>query len=168
MYKKLISFDFDGTLCHTPNPEIGRPQWEKATGYQWKGRGWWGNPESLNLNIFYPPINQWVYAHYLEYVSNPDNYVFIATGRLKKLENHVKKVLNLHDLKSDLFCNTGGETFRFKCYLFESLINVNPKAEELILFDDRHEHLVKFKEWAKLQPIKVTIIDVINKKWMTT
>ena len=40
----------------------------------------------------------------------------------------------------------------------------NQKANELIMFDDRHEHLYKFVEWGKLQPIKVTIIDVINKK----
>jgi hypothetical protein len=32
------------------------------------------------------------------------------------------------------------------------------------MYDDRHEHLDKFVEWGKYQKIKVTIIDVINKK----
>jgi hypothetical protein len=90
--------------------------------------------------------------------------VFIATGRLQKLKPHVERVLKLHGIDCDLYCNTGGDTFNFKCYLFESLIRNNPKADELIMFDDRHEHLDKFIEWGKKQPIKVTIIDVINKK----
>lgn len=166
MIKKLVSFDFDGTLIHTPTPEGGRPEWERATGLSWQGRGWWGNPESLNTKIFYPPVNQWVYDKFLQYQSDDSNYVFIATGRLKKLEPHVERVLKLHDIDCDLYCNTGGDTFNFKCYLFESLIKKYPSADELIMFDDRHEHLHKFVEWAKRQPIKVTIIDVINKVTM--
>ena len=166
MFNRLISFDFDNTLIHTPTPETGRLEWENKTGLSFQGRGWWGNPESLNTKIFYPALNQWVFNKFDEYQSDPSNYVFIATGRLKKLEPHVKKVLDLHNIKCDVYCNTGGDTFNFKCYLFETLINVNPNAEELILFDDRHEHLDRFVEWGKKQRIKVTIIDVINKKQM--
>ena len=164
MYKRLISFDFDKTLIHTPEPDSGKPIWEKATGLKWQGRGWWGNPESLNENIFFPPVNIWVHNHYIKYKSDPDNYVFIATGRLKKLEPQVKKILDNHNIDSDLYCNTGGDTFNFKCYLYQRLINANPKAEELILFDDRHEHIVEFEKWMKTQSIKVSIVDVINKK----
>jgi hydroxymethylpyrimidine pyrophosphatase-like HAD family hydrolase len=165
MYTKLVSFDFDGTMIHTPTPEIGKPEWEKATGLSWQGRGWWGNPESLNLNVFYPPVNQWVYKHYVTEKSNPNAYVFIATGRLSRLEKRVLDVLKLHNLKfDDVYCNTGGETLKFKCYLFEKLIRENPKATELTMYDDRHEHIMEFINWAKRQPIKVNIIDVINKK----
>jgi hypothetical protein len=32
------------------------------------------------------------------------------------------------------------------------------------MYDDRHEHIVKFKEWAIGQRADVTIIDVTNKK----
>lgn len=164
MIKKLISFDFDGTLIHTPTPETGRDEWEKKTGLSWAGRGWWGNPESLNTKVFYPPVNQWVYNHFEKYLSDSKNYVFIATGRLHRLKPQVQNVLKLHNINCDLFCNTGGETFNFKCYLFEKLIKSNPHADELIMFDDRHEHLIKFLEWSKTQPIKVTIIDINNKK----
>lgn len=164
MFDKLICFDFDGTLIHTPTPETGRDEWEKATGLSWQGRGWWGNAESLNTKIFYPPVNQWVYNQFLNYQSDDKNYVFIATGRLQKLERHVQKVLDLHDIKCDLFCNTGGETFNFKRHLFEKIISENPSAKEFIMYDDRHEHLDRFVEWGKFQKIKVTIIDVINKK----
>jgi hydroxymethylpyrimidine pyrophosphatase-like HAD family hydrolase len=164
MAKRLVCFDFDGTLIHTPTPESGKPEWEKATGLSWQGRGWWGNPESLNLNVFYPPVNQWVFTHYEKEISTPDTYVFLATGRLSRLEKQVLDVLKLHDIKfDDVFCNTGGETFKFKCYLFEKIIKKNPDAVEFIIFDDRYEHIVKFKDWAKTQTIDVTIVDVINK-----
>ena len=163
MIKKLASFDFDGTLIHTPTPETGRSEWERSTGLSFQGRGWWGNAESLNTNVFYPPVNQWVYKYFLEYQSDPEAYTFIATGRLARLERQVRKVLDLHDINCDLFCNTGGETFNFKKYLFETKIKEFPRSEEIILFDDRHEHIEKFVEWGKTQPIKVTIVDVINK-----
>jgi hypothetical protein len=163
MIKKIISFDFDGTLIYTPTPEIGRPQWEKETGLAWAGRGWWGSAESLNTNVFHPPVNPWVFNQFEKYQADDENYVFIATGRLSRLEKQVRSVLALHDIDCDLYCNTGGDTYNFKCHLFETLIRNNPYAEEIILFDDRHEHLVKFVEWAKMQPINVVIIDVINK-----
>lgn len=164
MITKLVSYDFDGTLIHTPTPETGRPAWEKATGLSWAGRGWWGNPESLNLHVFYPPVNQWVYNKYIQDVADESTYTFIATGRLARLDRHVQKVLNLHGIDAPLFCNTGGDTLRFKCKLFEKMIEKYDKATEFIMYDDRQEHLQHFVEWAKKQPIKVSIIDVINKK----
>jgi hydroxymethylpyrimidine pyrophosphatase-like HAD family hydrolase len=164
MIKKIVCFDFDNTLIHTPTPETGRPEWEKSTGLSWAGRGWWGNPESLNLNVFYPPVNGWVHRRYLEAISDPETYVFIATGRLIRLERQVKKVLDLHDIDCDLFCNNGGETFNFKCHLFEKMIEKYPKSTEFTMYDDRQEHLQRFVEWAKSQPIKVNIIDAVNKK----
>lgn len=165
MYTKITCFDFDGTLIHTPTPELGKPEWEKKTGLSWAGRGWWGNKESLNLDVFYPPVNQWVYNKYLQETSDPNNYVFLATGRLERLSKHVNAVLDLHDIKfHEVFCNTGGETFKFKCYLFEKIIAANPKATEFTMYDDRHEHISEFVKWAKRQPIKVNIIDVVNKK----
>jgi hypothetical protein len=176
MYKRLVCFDFDGTLINTPTPELGRGEWEKATGLSWAGRGWWGNAESLNTNIFYPPVNGWVYKFYEKYINDPETYCFLATGRLARLERQVLDVLELHgitftpseDSATGVFCNTGGETFNFKTRLFESKIRQFPKAEEFIMFDDRHEHLVKFEDWAENQTIPVTIVDVINKSEFKT
>jgi hypothetical protein len=165
MIKKIVCFDFDGTLVNTPTPESGKPVWEKETGLSWAGRGWWGNPESLNLKVFgHIPTNGWVHKKYLEAISDPETYVFIATGRLKRLENHVQKILDSHGIDCDLFCNTGADTFRFKCNLFQDMIRKFPKAESFTMYDDRQEHLTEFVEWAKRQPIDINIIDVINKK----
>lgn len=165
MYKRLVCFDFDQTLINTPEPEYGKPEWERITGQKWLSKGWWGNPESLNLDVFQPPINGWVYQQYQKEISQPDSYVFLATGRLNKLKKQVVDILDFHNIKfNDIFCNTGGDTFTFKCKLFEKIISENLEAKEFTMYDDREEHLERFVEWAKEQPMKVNIIDVINKK----
>lgn len=169
-YKKIIAFDFDKTLIHTMEPEEGRKKWlmEKCENFP-HPVGWWSKPESMDINIFYPTINDWTYKHYLNAISDEDNYVFLATGRMDKLKNEVQAILDFHDFKfHDVFCNCGGETFRFKTRLFESIMRKNPKADEFILYDDRHEHLINFVHWAKDMEdkfkMKITIIDVVNKK----
>lgn len=162
--ENLVAFDFDSTLIHTPTPESGKEHWEKETGSSWAGRGWWGNPESLNLNIFYPPVNQWVYKFYKQYSEDTNSHCFLATGRVEKLRGAVIKVLKLHDIDIDLYCNPGMDTYLFKARLFTNLID-RYKPKKFIMFDDRHEHLVKFvNEWAPKQKVPIEIIDVINKK----
>ena len=32
------------------------------------------------------------------------------------------------------------------------------------MYDDRHEHLVRFEEWAAEHRIDVKVVDVVNKK----
>lgn len=172
MFTKLVCFDFDGTLFYTPEPDNGRDIWEKETGTIFPGSGWWANPESLNTNIFYIPINEWVYSYYKKYIEDNSCYVFLASGRLKKLENKVLEILELNnikfkpswDSKTGVYCNTGGKTLKFKLDLFSKKISENPEVSEFIIFEDRSEHILNFIEWAKEQKIKVTIIDVINKK----
>ena len=56
-YNKLISFDFDDTLCHTPLPEDGKQIWFEKTGTEWPYNGWWSKPESLDLEVFDIPVN---------------------------------------------------------------------------------------------------------------
>lgn len=164
---KLIVFDFDGTLLHTPTEEAGKKIWKEKTGYEFPHTGWWGKAESLDTNIFYIPVNEWVYRKYLEAIADDEAYVILATGRLEKVQNmrkNVEFILNDNNLSFDeVHLNTGGDTFRFKCKLFEKLID-ELGVEDIIMYDDRHEHLVKFEEWAQKQKVDVTIVDIINKR----
>jgi hypothetical protein len=169
MIKKLISFDFDKTLILTPLEEEGKLMWENHYNMKFPRKGWWSHPESLDLEVFEPKPDPWVLSEFTKCTSE-DNYVFIATGRIKKLETHVEKVLdynNIHKRSSprtfgydDLFTNTGGETFQFKCNLFEKIIKENSDSKEFIMYDDREEHLEKFCEWAKKQDIVIKIYNV--------
>jgi hypothetical protein len=166
-YKRLISFDFDDTLCHTPKPEEGKEIWKEKTGTDWPYGGWWGKAESIDPEIFDIPVNPWVYQKYLEAVSDPDNYVILATGRLNKVPdmlNHVKTILNNNNISFDeIHLNWGGDTYKFKTKLFEEKIE-ELGVKEFVMYDDRQEHLVKFEEWAEEHHVDVKVIDVINKK----
>lgn len=164
--KRLISFDFDDTLCHTPTPEVGKKLYFEKTGNIWPYQGWWGRSDSIDMSIFDIPLNKWVYAKYLEATSDPENYVILATGRLKKapgMMENVQKILNYHNLSFDeIHLNWGGDTYKFKTMLFEQLIE-KLGVQEFIMYDDRVEHLEKFEEWAAEHHIDVTVVDVVNK-----
>jgi hypothetical protein len=166
-YKKLISFDFDKTLFFTPEPELGKDIFLEKTGKVWPHRGWWGKSETLDLEIFEIPKNDWVYNHFLKYNDeNSENYIILATGRLKKVEgmsDNVNKILEENNIEFDeVHLNWGGDTLKFKTKLFEQKIQFLG-VEEFIMLDDREEHLLEFEKWAKNQNIKITIIDVVNK-----
>ena len=166
-YNKLISFDFDDTLCHTPLPEDGKQVWFEKTGTEWPYNGWWSKPESLDLEVFDIPVNNWVYQRYLEAVTDDSAYLILATGRIEALRKEVELVLNHHNLSFDeVYLNFGGDTYSFKTRLFENLIK-KVRPQEFIMYDDRQEHLPKFEEWATTQPCVVTIVDVVNKTTKT-
>jgi phosphoglycolate phosphatase-like HAD superfamily hydrolase len=167
MKKRLIVFDFDGTLFHTQTPTLGEKIWSEKTGTDWPYNGWWSHPETLDTEIFYTPVNQWVYKKYLEAVSDDDNYVILATGRLAKkegmLENIEKLLIDNNISFDEIHLNWGGDTFRFKTKLFEEKIK-ELGVHELIMYDDRYEHLMKFKEWKSDMNTKITIIDITKKR----
>lgn len=162
-YDKIISFDFDDTLCHTPLPEEGKVIWKQKTGFDWPHKGWWSKRESLDTEIFDIPVNKWTYEKYLDSISDDSSYVILVTGRIEPLRKQVELVLNKNNLSfNDVFLNFGGDTFSFKTRLFENLIKQH-EPSELVMYDDREEHIVRFYEWAKLQPCKITVVDVVRK-----
>lgn len=164
--KKLYSFDFDDTLCYSKRPTEGMPEWEQKTGLKWPYNGWWSKAETLDPEIFYTPLNEWVYKRYLEAIADDDAYIIMATGRLEKVPNmrkNIEKILSQHNLSFDeIHLNWGGDTYRFKTRLFEELIE-RIKPEEFIMYDDRHLHLIEFKKWAKTISCKVKIVNVVDK-----
>lgn len=172
-YKKLICFDFDKTLCNTIEPEEGISIWKEKTGFDYphirvnKGVetiGWWSKPETLDLNIFDTQLNKPVYDEYLKAVSDSDNFVILATGRLERLRKEVELILDRYNLSfKGIFLNKGGDTFTFKKTLFERLIS-ELEPEEFIMYDDRQSHLIEFEKWAKTMSCDITIIDVVNMK----
>lgn len=190
-YNKLICFDFDDTLFHTPMPEEGKKTWKERTGTEWPYRGWWGRSESIGFTkdgeiitfidrggkerpIFEIPKNEWVYEKYLEAVSEKDTtgetYIIVATGRLDKatgMREGIESILRENNLVLDeVHLNWGEDTFAFKRKLFEKMID-KLGAEEFTMYDDRQEHLPKFEDWADKQGIKINVVDVVNKTTKT-
>ena len=79
------------------------------------------------------------------------------------LEN-ITKILNQHNVSFDeIHLNWGGDTYNFKTKLFEEKIE-ELGVHEFVMYDDRHEHLIKFHEWAAEHHVTVKVVDVIKKE----
>jgi hypothetical protein len=170
MYQTLYSFDFDDTLIHTMLPDPGMKIWKEKTGKTWPYRGWWSKVETLDMSIFDTPKNEWTYKKYLEAKADPTGYMILATGRLDTvsgMRDGVIKILNYYGLSFDeIYLNPGGDTFKFKTRLFETLIS-KTGCKHFVMYDDRADHLPHFYEWAEKQISKVTVVDVVNKTMRT-
>jgi len=185
----LYSFDFDDTMCHTVLPEDGEKIWFEKTGTKWPYKGWWSKPETVDLEYFDTPKNEWVYQEYLNARKDEDSVIILATGRLQKvpgMRENIIEILNKHNLSFDevwkiessdehqnnngqdgIYLNWGGDTYAFKTTLFEKLIEIT-NCEHFVMYDDREAHLSRFEEeWAEKQKCKVTIVDVVKKEFIT-
>lgn len=193
----LYSFDFDDTLFHTMLPDPGMQIWEdkmkimypdEPEKWKWPHRGWWSKPETIDMNIFETPMNNWTYREYLKACEDIDSLKILATGRLQKvpeMRENIEKILNKHNFSFDeiwiiqssdtqqngngengIYLNWGGDTFDFKTKLFSKLIE-ETNCDKFVMYDDRQEHLPRFEEWALSQDCEITIVDVVNKVSIT-
>jgi hypothetical protein len=135
MIKRLVAFDFDGTLMNSPEPETGKVQWSEKMGKPYPFKGWWGRPESLDLNVFdikpYPSMLEQLKKEQ----STPDTYVIILTSRMEKLRPEVEAVLKTNNIVVDKLVmkraegNKGIKILRYVAQM--------PDLEEISVFEDR-------------------------------
>jgi len=156
---KLVVMDFDGTLVDTPLPtDENKAIWKEKTGKSWEG-GWFGNSDSLNLDVFEMPTIPSVISSYRKEKSNPNSLVIMLTGRIMSVSMDVKRVLNHHGLKfDDYLFNDGGETSKNKIKHMEMILKYNPNIRTVEIFDDRDSHIQIFQEWGD-EMIKQGYID---------
>lgn len=146
---KISVFDFDGTLVDTPLPEIGKKEYKEKTGEDWPFSGWWGRELSLDASVFDMPVIQSVITDYQKEKTNPNTCVVMLTGRMVKLGDSVKKILDANNLKFDEYhFNRGGSTDVAKIKTMESLLVKYPNTKELEMWDDRLEHIPVFQSWG--------------------
>ncbi len=148
-FKKLSVFDFDGTLVNTPLPEEGKKEYKEKTGQDWPHAGWWGQPMSLDSEIFDMSIIPSVIRAYLKEINDPNTMVVMVTGRINKLSGLVKKILDDNGLKfHEYHFNNGGSTESAKKKTFDKILSQNPSITEMELWDDRIEHIPVFQAWG--------------------
>ena len=164
--KKLAIFDFDGTLFDTLEPISGKELWQQKTGTPYPHQGWWSKPESLDITILdeIKPID-YIYERYKQHKQNND-YVYLATGRLIRLEKEVLNILNQHGITFDgIYLNNEKDTLSFKLKLFDKLIHKHRNdVDGVIIYEDREEHISEFDMWRKHLKEDVKIYNVNTKK----
>ena len=161
--KRIAVFDFDGTLVDSPIPEIGKEVYKAKTGEDWPHKGWWGRPETLDMDIFDIPVIDHVIADYEIEKAKDDTMVIMLTGRMPKLASQVEKILAAKGLEfHGYFYNTGGATLDFKIGILQTFVERFPNLTSLVMWDDRLEHIPSFQKWGNaLQDIEfdITIVE---------
>lgn len=150
MIKKLVAFDFDGTLIDSPEKESGKVEWSEKTGQQYPHIGWWGRPESLNLDIFdIKPFSN-VLNILKKEVANPESYVIILTSRMEKLRPQIEAVLNKNHIHVDKIDMKRAESDKGKKIL--RYIEQFPDLQEIDVYDDRDSDIVSYKQISSIIP----------------
>ena len=146
---KLAIWDFDGTLVDTPLPLQGKALYKEKTGNDWPFSGWWGQKLSLDMNVFDMPVIKSVITDYQKEKTNPNTCMVMLTGRMVKLGDSVKKILDAKKLTFDEYhFNRGGSTDVAKIKTLETLLEKYPNVKDLEMWDDRLEHIPVFQSWG--------------------
>jgi hypothetical protein len=151
--KKLVIYDFDGTLFKSPDDKEGKEIYEEETGEPWPFKGWWGRNESLLPPIVpQKPDPHW----YIQDVVNnqkkdsedPNAKVVLMTGRPVQIRNRVMEILDHAGIRfNDTFFagqsgTKGSGTFEIKSNNIKRLLNND--FDLLEIWEDRPEHVEAF------------------------
>lgn len=183
--KRVVIYDFDGTLFKSPLREDGELLYFEATGKKLPFPGWWGRLESLSPPIIpEKPGPEWLITNtinaYREDIKDEETEVILMTGRPFK---HRKRILEICEHNNLLFHDhyfrgqpgqKGRDTLEIKSnFIVEHLIH--PELAFLEIWEDRPEHTSAFYDLAKKWKItfpnleKITIHDVLynqlNEVW---
>ena len=147
--KRLAVYDFDGTLIDSPEPEMGKKQWEEKKGTPYPHVGWWGRKESLDTDVFdikpFPNILAKLQAD----MADPDTSTIILTSRMDKLRPQLENILKLNGITvDDLITKRGRED---KGDIILKIENYNQDLEEIVVYDDfMNRDAGKIAEYTKI------------------
>lgn len=143
MITRLCAFDFDATLINSPEKEAGQAEWSEKMGVPFKYQGWWGRPESLDLNVFDIKPFPKVLSILNKDVSTPATYVIVLTSRQEKLRPLVQAVLDVNNIHVDkLDMQRGARTKGQKILDYASKL---PDLREINVYDDRDTDIISYE-----------------------
>ena len=139
--------------------KMGRPVFERS--------GWWGRHETLEPPLVPNPVTmEWFNPQVLSEfnTSKKSNHAItlLLTGRHFHLRKHVERICNdVGIIDDDVHLFLMGEngpkpegakptnTFSWKSWIIDQFIKLNPEVNKLIIWEDRLEHIEKFKGLQK-------------------
>jgi len=142
MIRRLIAFDFDSTLMNSPEQGNGVQLWQDKMGYQFPYKGWWGRPESLDLNVFDIKPFPNVLKELEREVSTPNTYVIILTSRQEKLRPQLEAVLNKNNIHVDKVDMKRIEKNKGERIL--EYVEQFPDLQEICVYDDRDSDIQSY------------------------
>ncbi|MFA5207131.1 MAG: hypothetical protein WC428_00375 [Candidatus Paceibacterota bacterium] len=162
MITRFCAFDFDGTLINSPDKESGKITWSEVMGEPFKYQGWWGRPESLDLNVFDIKPFPKVLSILNKDVSTPATYVIVLTSRVVRLRPLVQAILDVNNIHVDKLDMKGDE--RNKGQKILDYIKKFPDLREVNVYDDRDTDIISYQEIESQVPenIKYRIFTANN------
>jgi len=151
--KRLIISDFDGTIINSPMPEIGKKKYKEKTGNDYPHLGWWGRPESLDLNIFNIKPFPSILNQLREEQAKPNTYVVILTSRMEKLRPQVQAVLDVNHISHDKLDMKRAEGNKGKKLL--RYVQQFPELEEINVYEDRDCDIQSYEAIRNQIPNKI-------------
>lgn len=143
MIRRLVAFDFDGTLIDSPEKEQGKVQWAEKMGKPFPYIGWWGRPESLDLNVFDIKPFPSVLNQLKKEQSKPDTQVIVLTSRMEKLRSQVQAVLDVNDIDvAKLDMKRSEKTKGDKILRYISTL---PDLREVNVYEDRDTDIESYE-----------------------
>ena len=147
--KKVVFYDFDGTLIDSPMPNPGKEIYKEKTGKDYPHRGWWGRPESMDLDIFDIKPHSEVEKVFRKDVKDPHTIVVLLTNRLSQLAPDIKKVLVKNDMKFDHYSFKYNQQDKGDRVL-SIMKKEYPDIKNVVFYDDDEKHI---------QSVQDTLID---------
>ena len=141
--KRLCAFDLDGTIFNFPMPETGKSMWEKYYGTNFKYQGWWGRPESLDLNVFDIKPFPSVLNQLKDEQSKPNTYAIILTSRIEKLRPQVQAVLDANNIEVDKLDMKRSEKTKGQKIL--RYVEEFPGLREINVYEDRDTDIQSYE-----------------------
>ena len=147
--KRLVIYDFDGTLIDSPEKEEGMAQWAQVKGEPYPHVGWWGRKESLDTEVFdikpFPDI-----LAKLNSDLKSDSHVIILTSRMEKLRPELENVLELNGINvHEVIMKRGAET---KGDVILRYVANNPDLKYIVVYDDfADDDPKKIKEYTDIK-----------------
>lgn len=144
--RKVCIFDFDGTMVDSPLPTAENKQKWATMSAQPLGKGWWGNPNSLCIEVFDPKLIEHVKADALDRIADESCYVVLLTGRMPRFSKVVKEILRQGGIPymDDYFFNGESDTMTYKLGVMRKLHEQFPHVKEMEMWEDRVEHIPSF------------------------
>lgn len=156
----------DGTFLATPDKDSGTKLWLEKKGVEWPYSGWWGRKETLDLSIFDIPLIQSTHDAYLEHKECDKSVIVLMTGRHVGLKKEVNALLDKYSLDFDFIrlndgkgLNGSGDTIEVKKKQILGLVD-ELGSKEIIIYEDRDEHIEEFEMFFKELCINHKIIKV--------
>jgi hypothetical protein len=155
---RLVVFDFDGTLFRSPNPPD-----------DFKGN-WWASKESLaEPHVPKEPDRSYWFKDTVtateEAFNDSKTFSVMLTGRMEK--NFQDRIMELLDQNGIQFHeigmnDSGQDTVDFKLKEIKKILKQYPKISSIEIWDDKKDHLNKFKSELETGQTKVKIHKVAN------